>query len=81
MDVCPQIKQCASIALGRLVHSDAVMAEQLLDAGLLNLLLRNAGTGNVRISCKFNSKNILKFLLNDLEISENSGSICVALYL
>jgi len=49
VDVCPQIKQCASIALGRLVHSDAVMAEQLLDAGLLNLLLRNAGTGNVRI--------------------------------
>lgn len=57
VDVCPQIKQCASIALGRLVHSDAVMAEQLLDAGLLNLLLRNVGTGNVRSCYQFNQKN------------------------
>ncbi|KAL1502423.1 hypothetical protein ABEB36_007564 [Hypothenemus hampei] len=66
VDVCPQIKQCAAIALGRLVHNDAEIAEELLDVGLLNMLLHNAGTGNkyqkcavlfvLRSLCKHNEK-------------------------
>ncbi|XP_050302037.1 sperm-associated antigen 6-like [Anthonomus grandis grandis] len=66
IDVCPQIKQCASIALGRLVHHDPQIAEELMDVGVLGILLHNAGTGNkfqktavlfvVRSICKHSEK-------------------------
>ncbi|KAH1011210.1 hypothetical protein HUJ04_000627, partial [Dendroctonus ponderosae] len=74
MDVCPQIKQCASIALGRLVHNDPAIAEELLDVGILSILLHNAGTGNkyqktavlfvLRSICKHNEKTAQSVVKN-----------------
>ncbi|CAG9770782.1 unnamed protein product [Ceutorhynchus assimilis] len=64
-DVCPQIRQCASMALGRLVHNDPQMAAELVTSGVLNILLQNASAGNkyqktavlfvIRSICKHNA--------------------------
>ncbi|XP_076256219.1 uncharacterized protein LOC143193752 [Rhynchophorus ferrugineus] len=65
-DVVPAIKQCAAIALGRLVHSDSDMAMELIEIGFLPTLLQNATSGNkyqkaavlfvLRSICRHNEK-------------------------
>ncbi|XP_056639929.1 sperm-associated antigen 6-like [Diorhabda carinulata] len=45
-DPCIQIQQCASIALGRLVHHDVAIAEQVIDQGFIPIILTSIFNGN-----------------------------------
>lgn len=51
-DPCIQIQQCAAIAVGRLVHHDAAIAETIINLGFVPILLNSIGTGNVSIYYK-----------------------------
>ncbi|XP_060532951.1 sperm-associated antigen 6-like isoform X4 [Cylas formicarius] len=65
-DVCPQIKHCALVALGRLIHADETIAEQIVKSGTLSVLLNDLTSGNkyqnsailfiIRSICKHNEK-------------------------
>lgn len=51
-DVSIQIQQCAAIALGRLVHHNEKLGEQVLGNGFLPILLKNFDKQSVIINLK-----------------------------
>lgn len=59
-DPCIQIQQCAAIAVGRLVHHDAAIAETIINLGFVPILLNSIGTGN-----KFQKKAV-SFVMRSL---------------
>lgn len=46
-DPCSQIQQCSAITLGRLVHYDPRVAEEILNQQILPILLDIIKNGNV----------------------------------
>nr|CAH7723586.1 unnamed protein product [Callosobruchus chinensis] len=68
-DPCVQIQQCAAVALGKLVHNDAAIADQLLEQNFVPIFLNNLTIGNkyqkkailfaLRSICKHSDRNTL----------------------
>ncbi|KAJ8917374.1 hypothetical protein NQ315_002398 [Exocentrus adspersus] len=59
-DICPQVVQCAAIALGRLVHHEASMAVLVITKNILPILLDTLHGGN-----KYQKQSIL-FVLRSI---------------
>ncbi|CAG9861711.1 unnamed protein product [Phyllotreta striolata] len=59
-DPCIQIQQCSAIAIGRIVHHDANIAESVINQGFIPILLNSMITGN-----KFQKKAVA-FVLRSL---------------
>ncbi|XP_030759605.1 sperm-associated antigen 6-like [Sitophilus oryzae] len=76
-DIIPSVRQCASIALGRLVHNDSEIATELIETGLLPILLQNASSGNKyqKTAVLFVLRSICKHNERMAEIIVKSGGL------
>ena len=57
-DVCKQIQQCATIALGRIVQHDIGIAKQFAQTDILKLFLLNLPKENVSFDVKLTIVNL-----------------------
>lgn len=82
-DICPQIQQCAAIALGRLAHHNASVGQSVISNGILAILFKNlkTKTKHYRKAAMFALRAICKHDADTTEAVINSPGTMDALIL